>query len=78
MRPGLDKEYDRLEGSHVSRTQEDPADAADRQTKSLAALALTLFLVVTGLYLVQTIRAQSLYQDCVLTGRQGCVVVAGR
>jgi hypothetical protein len=34
--------------------------------------------VVTGLYLVQTIRAQSLYQDCVLTGRQGCVVVAGR
>jgi hypothetical protein len=62
----------------MTRLQEDPADAANRQTASLAALAVTLFLVVSSLYLIETIRAQSAYQDCVLTGRQVCVVVAGR
>ncbi len=62
----------------MTRAHEDPADAADRQTASLAGLALTLLLVVSSLYLIETIRARSEYQDCVLTGRQVCLLVAGR
>ena len=50
-------------------------EAADRRTSSLAALAVTLGLVVVGLYLVDTLRAQSDIEDCALSGRVGCDVV---
>ncbi len=46
---------------------------SERQSASLAALALMLFLVVIGLYLVDTLRLQASEQDCVLSGRVGCV-----
>ncbi len=51
-------------------------EVADRRTNSLAALAVTLALVVVGLYLVDALRAQSDVQDCVLSGRIGCDVVS--
>ncbi len=38
------------------RSAEDDAAAAERQTSSLAALALVLCLVVAGLYLVDALR----------------------
>jgi len=47
--------------------------AANRQSTSLAALAVTLALVVASLYLVQQLRAHAAYEDCVLSGRAGCV-----
>jgi hypothetical protein len=47
-------------------------EAAARQTSSLAALAVTLFLIVVGLYLVDALRRQGDFQDCVLSGRIGC------
>jgi hypothetical protein len=53
---------------------EAPEQAANRQSDSLAALAITLFLVVIGLYLIDRLRAQGEYQDCVLSGHQGCEV----
>jgi hypothetical protein len=51
---------------------EAPELTAARQTTSLAALAVTLGLVVAGLYLVNTLRAEGALQDCVLEGRTGC------
>ena len=39
------------------RRAEDDAAAAERQTSSLAALALVLGLIVAGLYLVEALRA---------------------
>jgi predicted metal-binding membrane protein len=62
----------------TARILEDPELAADRQTASLAGLALTLALVVAGLFLVDTLRARALQQDCDLVLRAGCLVTATR
>ena len=45
---------------------------AERQTGSLAGLAVTLLLVVVGLYLINTLRAQSDLQDCIMSGHAAC------
>jgi hypothetical protein len=52
---------------------EDP-DAADanRQTASLAGVAITLLLLVVGLYLVRTLHAESAIEDCLMAGRRNC------
>ena len=50
----------------TARILEDPDLAANRQTRSLAALALTLGLVVAGLFLVDVLRANVAQQDCAL------------
>jgi hypothetical protein len=60
------------------RLLEDPDLTAARQTNSLAALAVTLGLVVAGLYLVDVLRATSAAQDCAMAGRADCLVVAAR
>jgi hypothetical protein len=49
------------------RILEDPDRTAARQTNSLAALAVTLALIVVGLYLVDALRSMALEQDCALT-----------
>jgi hypothetical protein len=46
------------------RVEED----ADRQTASLAALALILFLITLGLFLVRELHAKSALEDCLLSG----------
>jgi hypothetical protein len=48
--------------------------AANRQSASLAALAVTLFLVVVSLFLIEQLRAQAAFQDCVLSGRVACTL----
>jgi hypothetical protein len=55
---------------------EDPDLAALRQTKSLAALAMTIFLVVAGLYLVDVLRANAAMQDCALASNVACLTLA--
>ena len=62
----------------TARIFEDPELAAERQTASLAGLAVTLALVVTGLFLVETLRGEALRQDCALAGRSGCLIMAVR
>jgi len=52
----------------TARSLEDPDQAAARQTSSLAALAITLALVVAGLYLVDVLRSTAAQQDCALVG----------
>jgi len=54
--------------------QDEQADA-DRQTASLAGLAITLLLVVIGLFLVRELAAKSLVEDCLLAGRHNCDAV---
>jgi hypothetical protein len=48
-------------------------EEADRQTASLAAVAVTLFLIVLGLFLVRELRAKAVLEDCLLSGRTNCV-----
>jgi hypothetical protein len=56
----------------TGRIPEDLESAANRQTASLAALAVLLALVVGGLYLVQTLRQTTEAGDCLLSGRTNC------
>jgi hypothetical protein len=55
-------------------------EAADRQSASLAGLAVALLLVVIGLFLVRELHAKSAIEDCLLAGRSNCdaVVTATR
>jgi hypothetical protein len=59
--------------TNIRRFFEDDEAAETRRSNSLAALAVTLALVVAGLYLINTLEAQSAYQSCVLSGRLTCV-----
>ena len=62
---------------HDFRAWHDAADLdARRQTQSLAALAVTLLLVVVGLYLVDVLRTQAAFQDCVLSGQSACDIAS--
>jgi hypothetical protein len=47
---------------------------ADRQTASLGAVAITLFLIVVGLFLVRELHAKAALEDCLLAGRTNCTV----
>ncbi len=62
----------------VARILEDPDLAANRQTASLAALALLLGLVVAGLFLIERLRVEAARQDCALSGRSFCLVLGSR
>ncbi|HET6307892.1 MAG TPA: hypothetical protein VFG12_11935 [Rhodopila sp.] len=57
--------------------RDDDADEkiAQRQTDALAGLAVVLLLLVGGLFLVQQLRAASMLQDCLLSGRHNCTVL---
>ncbi|MGA9013794.1 MAG: hypothetical protein WB509_14960 [Acetobacteraceae bacterium] len=47
-------------------------EAADRQTASLAGVAITLLLLVVGLWLVHQLEAKVAIEDCLLAGRMQC------
>jgi hypothetical protein len=47
---------------------------ANRQTASLGGLAIALFLVVVGLYLVRHLHAEAALEDCLLSGQSSCTV----
>ena len=49
--------------------------SGDRQTASLAGLAVALLLVVIGLFLVRELHATAVAEDCLLTGRSNCLLV---
>lgn len=50
-------------------------EAADRQTVSLAGIAVTLLLLVVGLFLVRELHAKAVVEDCLLSGRTNCDIV---
>jgi hypothetical protein len=49
--------------------------AADRQTASLAGVAITLLLLVVGLFLVHELHDKAVIEDCLLSGRSNCDAV---
>lgn len=53
-------------------TREAEQQEANRVTASLAGLAMALFLVVVGLFLVQHLRDKARIEDCLLSGRINC------
>ncbi len=48
------------------------AEDAERQTRSLAALAFALALLIAGLFLVHTLRRGAAVEDCLMAGRINC------
>jgi hypothetical protein len=50
-------------------------EVADRQTASLAGVAITLLLLVVGLFLVRELHAKAMVEDCLMSGRTNCDVV---
>ena len=50
-------------------------EAADRQTASLAGVAVILLLLVVGLFLVRELHAKSMIEDCLMSGRTNCDAV---
>jgi hypothetical protein len=60
------------------RVWDEPLDdeaAANRQTASLGGVAISLFLIVVGLFLVHELRAKAQVEDCLLAGRTNCVTL---
>jgi hypothetical protein len=54
---------------------DDEQETADRQTASLAGLAIALLLVVLGLFLVHALSAKAAVEDCLLSGRTNCDLI---
>jgi hypothetical protein len=52
-------------------------EEADRQTASLGAVAVTLFLIVLGLFLVRELHSKAVLENCLLSGRTNCTVMTG-
>jgi len=53
----------------------DDEAAEDRRTASLAGVAVSLLLIVVGLFLIQHLRATVRIEDCLLSGRTNCSVL---
>jgi hypothetical protein len=47
---------------------EDDEEAANRQTASLAGVAITLLLLVVGLFLVHELHSKVVIEDCLMAG----------
>ena len=51
---------------------EEDEEAANRQTASLGGVAITLLLLVVGLFLVHELHAKAAIEDCLMAGRTSC------
>ena len=49
----------------------------NQATRSLAGLAVSLFLVVVGLFLIQKLGTMARLEDCLLSGRSNCAPIEG-
>ena len=47
-------------------------EAANRQTASLGGVAITLLLLVVGLFLVRELHSKAQIEDCLMSGRTNC------
>jgi hypothetical protein len=67
---------DRIRGLGFDRDEEQ--EEADRQSGSLAGLAVTLFLVVSSLYVIHQLATKAAVEDCLLAGRANCDIILSR
>jgi hypothetical protein len=51
---------------------------ADRQSASLAGMAVTLLIVVVCLFLLKELHNKAAIEDCLLAGRNNCDTVVAR
>jgi hypothetical protein len=56
-------------------SEEEAQQEANRQTASLAGVAITLLLLVVGVFLVHELHAKAQVEDCLLSGRHDCDVM---
>jgi hypothetical protein len=56
------------------REQED----SNRQTASLAGLAVTLLVIVICVFLMKQLHAKSVLEDCLMSGRSNCDLILAR
>ncbi|HUN38735.1 MAG TPA: hypothetical protein VMU81_00445 [Acetobacteraceae bacterium] len=62
----------------VRRRWLDDAEAeeeANRQTASLAGIAITLLLLVIGLFLIRELHTKAQIEDCLMAGRANCDIL---
>ena len=60
-------------------TQDDrDAEVADRRTASLAGLAITLLVLVIGLWLTHELQKKSHIEDCLMAGRINCDILVSK
>ena len=59
-----------MQHQHVWPTEDE--EEANRQTASLAGVAVTLLLLAVGLFLVRELHANSAIEDCLMAGRTNC------
>jgi hypothetical protein len=52
--------------------EQEAEETANRQTLSLGGVAITLVLLVIGVFLVRELHAKAAIQDCLLAGRSNC------
>lgn len=57
------------------RTPDEPDDFRHRMAMNALGLAVTVVLVVTGIWIADVMAQMRKDQDCVLTGRSGCTHV---
>jgi hypothetical protein len=53
-------------------SDEEAQEEANRQTASLAGVAVTLLLLVLGVFLVRELHHKAQIEDCLLAGRSNC------
>jgi hypothetical protein len=56
----------------MDRRDDDEEEDANRQTRSLAGLAIILGLAVIAIFLVQHLRKESQIEDCLLARHANC------
>ncbi|MGA3400318.1 MAG: hypothetical protein ABSC95_13945 [Acetobacteraceae bacterium] len=56
-------------------SEDEAEEEANRQTASLAGVAVTLLLLVLGVFLVHALHAEAQVEDCLLAGRSNCDAV---
>jgi hypothetical protein len=59
----------------MRRLPDDDDDDDNRRTRSLAGMAIILFLAVACLFLARELRSASNLQDCVMSGRTNCAAI---
>jgi hypothetical protein len=56
-------------------SEDEAQEEANRQTASLAGVAITLLLLVLGVFLVHQLHAKAEVEDCLLAGRINCDIL---